>query len=166
MPKLKLVLLIPVGVAGPSPSDGSCAGCRRCHGCSAAPDVARAGQVAVGASCGCASQGQMTAQAKAVVTSPPAGDSIARRTMVRIEVPIMHSLRDAKPCTSRLADDGQAHQNQWSRPRTVVGSRALRGEAENEAPDQEGGGRARPQLTCWASPGRCMRRVPFDRPEG
>ena len=36
-----------------------------------------------------ASHGQATAQASAVATSPPAGDSIVRRAIVRIEVSML-----------------------------------------------------------------------------
>jgi hypothetical protein len=69
----------------------------------------------------CESHGHTTAQANAVVTSPPAGDSSVRRTIVRIEVPIVHSFGDAESCTPRVADDRLRHQDQWSRPGPVLG---------------------------------------------
>lgn len=59
--------------------------------------------------------GQATAQARAVTTSPPAGDSMVRRTTERSELLIASPFRNGKPHRSRFADGERFHQDQWSR---------------------------------------------------
>lgn len=59
--------------------------------------------------------GQAMDQAKAVATSPPAGDSIVRCTTERIELLIASSFRNGKPHSFRFADGERFHQDQWSR---------------------------------------------------
>ena len=63
----------------------------------------------------CDSHGQAMTQAKAVATSPPAGDSMVRRTAERIGLFIASPFLDGKPHNSRFADGERFHQDQWSR---------------------------------------------------
>ena len=55
--------------------------------------------------------GQAIDQAKAVATSPPAGDSIVRCTTERIELLIASSFRNGKPHSFRFADGERFHQD-------------------------------------------------------
>jgi hypothetical protein len=69
-----------------------------------------------------ASQGQATAQTHSTITRPPAGDAIARRTIIRIELLIIYpfGFGDREPPASTIVDDGRP-QARWSQPVTVVG---------------------------------------------
>ena len=69
-----------------------------------------------------ASQGQATAQTHSTITRPPAGDAIARRSIIRIELLIIYPFGFGDQ-TSRL-DDRRRRPTppaRWSRPATVVG---------------------------------------------
>jgi hypothetical protein len=102
----------------------------------------------------CESHGHTTAQANAVVTSPPAGDSNVRRTIVRIEVPIVHSFGDAESCTPRVADDRQRHQDQWSRPGPVVGPAPGSGEGTTSTGRSVNSSTCAVSLPTYGSPAR------------